>query len=1263
MKPILKLVYIVCAVIGMHFAAQAQSVDIYPKHLPYTIPVLQGDTTTAIIQWRWLENGIVIPGADSSSYTIPVGKPAGSYAFVNQVRCEQCTDWLSSNPFTVIIHPNPANRTAPISVTFSPQGSLHGYTDELISVIDNAQRTLEISLYNFETFEVYKALERATARGVKVRFLFEGAQEDRASTEGTVSHQIEKLGADVRYVNKINHHKFLIADADFLVSSSGNWDEEANWVYDENTLWINEDELVLRFRIEFEHLWNHSRPFGEDFGYSSSIPVNTDSLQSLLVDNGNVGAVFTSSNYRTYTSSTNGETFALISGNQKVADKVVALINAAKRSIRIAANHLRSRPISQALIAKKNLQPGIDISVYLDGQEYVSKEYNDIQIANRDSCLAQASTAGAIRNCREKNFYYSYELIKAGIDVRFKTYAHKWHPNTAALMHHKYAIFDDSVVATGSYNYSYNAETNSMENVVVFDNVSSAPAVADFINNFQSIWNTGRAAGFYTDIQSHISSSSRYVPVLFPSMALSHDEVKSLKASVELAAPTVKDTFFNANKEHFSTYLRGVGMLYDANNRLITTRDDQDQKFISNYAYNEYDALTAVSFQSNDSLTFQESYQYDQQRNLVGLNSPQFDLTLTYLDSALATLDAGQGAHAWTSQETGTGSVTHYSTPSTQNYLSVEWNQNGFPIKLNDADAHGIYWAYNADDGLATIKTADQNIVFINNEIQQKAEVVSTNGEGIGYQQPNINELTVSTTGTVNATIQHTITELADKKSQLSVQVNSTAISSGKGKTAAVEYLLDAYGRVIQSGNMTVVRKPYSGLIVQTINEGITETRSYNDWELLTSQRVTFQNQLYYEARYEYDGLQRIKSAFENIQGDTARYAYSYTSAGQLETVYTNHVLTEHYQYDAFGNRTAANTSGYAYSYQYAPNNRLTRYSWPQSGNTRIKEFAYNNSGQLLGTVNKTDYGSSQQVTSSRNYNYDVFGNLKGVAWASQTEEYRQDAYDRRIATYANGAIKSKLVYGVGLVPIAELNEYDRIINTFVYTDNYTPVLMRKGTIDYYIVSDIRGSVRMVVKSSTGEVRQRIKYDAFGKTLSDSNPGYTPFGFAGGLHSTRTDLVRFGARDYSPETGRWTAEDPIGFLSGGINFYAYVANDPVNFVDPSGLSKVSNSNLAIVIGERMIRVNNAANELRSMGYNVKTYNPRNFRSTPGNLSSLDIKANRSWLSYWTQKMGAKVFDIGIDKSEKNIRSPFYGLENRCIYDNWKYNNVVKLPGY
>jgi len=96
----------------------------------------------------------------------------------------------------------------------------------------------------------------------------------------------------------------------------------------------------------------------------------------------------------------------------------------------------------------------------------------------------------------------------------------------------------------------------------------------------------------------------------------------------------------------------------------------------------------------------------------------------------------------------------------------------------------------------------------------------------------------------------------------------------------------------------------------------------------------------------------------------------------------------------------------------------------------------------------------------------------------------------------------------------------------------------------------------MVVKVTDGNVLQQIEYDAFGRVLSDSNPGYTPFGYAGGLYEFRTALVRFGARDYIAEVGKWSTEDPIGFLSGGFNDYAYVSNDPINNVDPSGLEEI-----------------------------------------------------------------------------------------------------------
>ena len=71
--------------------------------------------------------------------------------------------------------------------------------------------------------------------------------------------------------------------------------------------------------------------------------------------------------------------------------------------------------------------------------------------------------------------------------------------------------------------------------------------------------------------------------------------------------------------------------------------------------------------------------------------------------------------------------------------------------------------------------------------------------------------------------------------------------------------------------------------------------------------------------------------------------------------------------------------------------------------------------------------------------------------------------------------------------------------------------------------------------------------------LSDTNPGFQPFGFAGGFYDPDTGLVRFGHRGYDPVTGRWTAKDPTLFGGGDTNLYAYVGGDPISFVDPLGL--------------------------------------------------------------------------------------------------------------
>jgi RHS repeat-associated protein len=151
------------------------------------------------------------------------------------------------------------------------------------------------------------------------------------------------------------------------------------------------------------------------------------------------------------------------------------------------------------------------------------------------------------------------------------------------------------------------------------------------------------------------------------------------------------------------------------------------------------------------------------------------------------------------------------------------------------------------------------------------------------------------------------------------------------------------------------------------------------------------------------------------------------------------------------------------------------------------------------------------------------------------------------------------LLYQNALKPIAELDASGAVVSRFVYGSKYnTPDYFTSNKADgitwvtYRIISDHLGSPRLVVNSNTGAVAQRLDYDEFGRVLEDTNPGFQPFGFAGGIYDSDTGLVRFGARDYDAETGRWTAKDPIRFKGGAANLYGYVQADPVNFIDPTG---------------------------------------------------------------------------------------------------------------
>jgi RHS repeat-associated protein len=83
-----------------------------------------------------------------------------------------------------------------------------------------------------------------------------------------------------------------------------------------------------------------------------------------------------------------------------------------------------------------------------------------------------------------------------------------------------------------------------------------------------------------------------------------------------------------------------------------------------------------------------------------------------------------------------------------------------------------------------------------------------------------------------------------------------------------------------------------------------------------------------------------------------------------------------------------------------------------------------------------------------------------------------------------------------------------------------------------YLAYDQVGSLRAIANAE-GNVVKRIDYDSFGNIIADTNPLFDiPFGFASGLLDRDTGFIGYGSRDYDPDTGRWTAKDPILFAGG-----------------------------------------------------------------------------------------------------------------------------------
>ena len=136
--------------------------------------------------------------------------------------------------------------------------------------------------------------------------------------------------------------------------------------------------------------------------------------------------------------------------------------------------------------------------------------------------------------------------------------------------------------------------------------------------------------------------------------------------------------------------------------------------------------------------------------------------------------------------------------------------------------------------------------------------------------------------------------------------------------------------------------------------------------------------------------------------------------------------------------------------------------------------------------------------------------------------------------------------------PVAELDGDGNVVARFFYGEKgHVPAYMVKDGAIYRIISDHLGSPRLVVTIDTGYVMQKCDYDTWGNVVLGTNPGFVPFGFAGGIEDNLSGLIRFGTRDYDCTGGRFISKDLVLF-KGGINLFVYSSNNPINFIDPIG---------------------------------------------------------------------------------------------------------------
>ena len=364
------------------------------------------------------------------------------------------------------------------------------------------------------------------------------------------------------------------------------------------------------------------------------------------------------------------------------------------------------------------------------------------------------------------------------------------------------------------------------------------------------------------------------------------------------------------------------------------------------------------------------------------------------------------------------------------------------------------------------------------------------------------------------------------------------------------------------------------------------------------------------EVNYSYDAFDRLTSL--KGEGGTLIAGYTYDSAGKLSrrdlangtwTTYEYDLLGRlirmvnyaadgssnsffEYAYDEILLRTSMNTNDGLWTYQFDAVGQLTSAVFASNNPALIPDqdlaYEYDAVGNRVRTIENgvtADYESNElnqvETMGSVTCVYDADGNLirkidgdstttytydpdnRLVAFESPLDKwvYDYDAFGNRIATTHNGDRVEYLIDPLGLGNVVA--EYDDNGMVSHYTHGLGGLTSRVDAdgSEFFYDTDEMGTV-VGLSNAAGFYENSYVFDPFGEVLSQSGSLDNQFLFDGahGVMADGSGLYYMRNRFYDAESGRFLSVDPLRFP--GHNSYAYVSNNPLQYIDPLGLEKV-----------------------------------------------------------------------------------------------------------